>query len=481
MNTTSSSGSGTLPSNTITNPKEDLKGITTRSGNAYKGPMIPTTSSSPPKVMERETEVTKETMPPTNNGSTKDVQPLVVQVETLIPNSNPVVAPIGRALIDVYEGELTLRVGKEAVIFNLDQTPRYSANYDAMPVNRIDLIDVASIDDMPISPEIDDRYYDLGGDILLLKKFLNDDPSSPPLHPQELKVGEPTNEESSIDEPPVTGRALIDVYEGELTLRVGKEAVIFNLDQTPRYSANYDAMPVNRIDLIDIAYEDDFLLEETDDFLAIDDMPISPEIDDRYYDSEGDILLLKKFLNDDPSSPPLPPQELKVGEPTNEKSSIDEPPVVELTDLPRHLEYAFLEELKFVERTNEKYSIDEPPVVELKDFPPHLEYAFLEGDDKFPVIIAKDLKDEEKTALIKRALNHLEFLVVVSVADASASPLLCEDENASVEVAGAGLPFSLPDAQVLSMCILCQDLPFRIRCAYYRTLNTNAALAGSDS
>nr|GEV74974.1 reverse transcriptase domain-containing protein [Tanacetum cinerariifolium] len=57
---------------------QDLKGITTRSGNAYQGPMIPTTSSSPPKVVERETEVTKDTMPPTNNGSTKDVQPSVV-------------------------------------------------------------------------------------------------------------------------------------------------------------------------------------------------------------------------------------------------------------------------------------------------------------------------------------------------------------------------------------------------------------------
>ncbi|GJT85966.1 hypothetical protein Tco_1067683 [Tanacetum coccineum] len=72
--------SGTLPSNTITNPKVDLKGITTRSGVAYQGPTIPTTSS-PPKVVERETEVTKDTVPPTNNGSTKDVQPLVVQVQ----------------------------------------------------------------------------------------------------------------------------------------------------------------------------------------------------------------------------------------------------------------------------------------------------------------------------------------------------------------------------------------------------------------
>ncbi|GJZ22022.1 reverse transcriptase domain-containing protein [Tanacetum coccineum] len=66
-NTASSSGTGTLPSNTVTNPKEDLKGITTRSGIAYKGPTIPTTSS--PKVVERETEVTKDTMPPTGQSA----------------------------------------------------------------------------------------------------------------------------------------------------------------------------------------------------------------------------------------------------------------------------------------------------------------------------------------------------------------------------------------------------------------------------
>nr|GEU68852.1 reverse transcriptase domain-containing protein [Tanacetum cinerariifolium] len=78
MNTASSSGSRTLPSNTITYLKEDLKGITTRSGNTYQGPMIPTTSSSLPKVVERETEETKDTVPPTNNGSTNDIQPSVV-------------------------------------------------------------------------------------------------------------------------------------------------------------------------------------------------------------------------------------------------------------------------------------------------------------------------------------------------------------------------------------------------------------------
>ncbi|GKC27272.1 hypothetical protein Tco_1034566, partial [Tanacetum coccineum] len=81
-NTTSSSNSGSIPSNTVTNPKEDLKGITTRSGIAYKGPMIPTS----PKEAERTTEVTKDTIFPNNNGITEDVQPSVVPIE----NQNPI-------------------------------------------------------------------------------------------------------------------------------------------------------------------------------------------------------------------------------------------------------------------------------------------------------------------------------------------------------------------------------------------------------
>nr|GFA67768.1 retrovirus-related Pol polyprotein from transposon 17.6 [Tanacetum cinerariifolium] len=121
--------------------------------------------------------------------------------------------------------------------------------------------------------------------------------------------------------------------------------------------------------------DSNFLLEETNAFLAIDDEHISSESEGSYYDSEGDILLLEEFLNDDPSSPPLPPQELKI-----------------------------------VESTNEKSSNDEPPVVEHKDLPPYLEYAFLEGDDKLPVIIAKYMKDEEKTALIKVLKSHKQAL-----------------------------------------------------------------------
>ncbi|GKF79773.1 hypothetical protein Tco_0235341 [Tanacetum coccineum] len=91
-NTASSSNSGSLPSNTVSNPKEDLKGITTRSGIVYQGPTIPITSS--PRVVEHRIEVTKDTVFPTNNGIIEDVQPPVVPVEKQIQVSEPDVAPV---------------------------------------------------------------------------------------------------------------------------------------------------------------------------------------------------------------------------------------------------------------------------------------------------------------------------------------------------------------------------------------------------
>nr|GEZ32621.1 reverse transcriptase domain-containing protein [Tanacetum cinerariifolium] len=67
--------------------------------------------------------------------------------------------------------------------------------------------------------------------------------------------------------------------------------------------------------------------------------------------------------------------------------------------------------LKFEKNSkNDKSSIDEPPEVKLKDLPPHLEYAFLEGDDKLPVIIAKDLSVKEKAALTKVLKSHKQAI-----------------------------------------------------------------------
>ncbi|GJR11557.1 reverse transcriptase domain-containing protein [Tanacetum coccineum] len=118
---------------------------------------------------------------------------------------------------------------------------------------------------------------------------------------------------------------------------------------------------------------DFLLLEEADAFLALADDPTSPEVDESYYDPEGDILILEALLNSDPSPPP------------NQGNYLPE----------------IKKELKICEAKTAKSSIDEPPEVELKDLPPHLEYAFLEDNNKLPVIIAKDLSANEKTALIK--------------------------------------------------------------------------------
>nr|GEV51070.1 reverse transcriptase domain-containing protein [Tanacetum cinerariifolium] len=83
-NAASTSSSGTLPSNTIANPKSDLKAITTRSGVLYDGLQIP------PPVVENEPEATKDTVNPTNNGNTEYVQPQAVQYESPVLISKPV-------------------------------------------------------------------------------------------------------------------------------------------------------------------------------------------------------------------------------------------------------------------------------------------------------------------------------------------------------------------------------------------------------
>nr|GEY55312.1 reverse transcriptase domain-containing protein [Tanacetum cinerariifolium] len=98
-NSASTSSSGTLPSNTIANPRSDLKAITTRSGVSYDRPQIPPSTSLLPKVVEDEPEAAKDTVNPTNNGSTEDVQPQVVQSESLILTFEPVTSLISEPAI----------------------------------------------------------------------------------------------------------------------------------------------------------------------------------------------------------------------------------------------------------------------------------------------------------------------------------------------------------------------------------------------
>ncbi|GJV32435.1 reverse transcriptase domain-containing protein [Tanacetum coccineum] len=309
MNTASTSGSSSLHSNTIANPRGDLKAITTRSGISYDGPLIPPPSSSLPKVVEREPEVTKDTVLP----STKNIQPLVVQIQA--PIDEPVVAPKPKPCIP-YPSRANKQKLREK-------------------------------DDL-LASKLVEIFRELHFKLSFADALLH---------------------------MPKTGRALIDVYGEELTLRHDDEAYAQEVLEFSEISTsgNPTLEPIISTSSPTLTPfgDSDFVLEETDAFLAIEDDSISPEIDDSYYDSEGDIHLLEEFLNDDPSSP-LPPQELR-----------------------------------FVEPKTEKSSIDHPPELELKDLPSHLEYAFLEGTDKLPVIIAKDLKEDEKVRLLKEKCHFM--------------------------------------------------------------------------
>nr|GEW10654.1 hypothetical protein [Tanacetum cinerariifolium] len=121
----------------------------------------------------------------------------------------------------------------------------------------------------------------------------------------------------------------------------------------------YDPIVSNSSPTLTPFDESDFLfLEEADAFIAINDELISPEIDATYYDPDGDILILEALLNSDPL-PPLP----------NQKDYFP----------------GIHKDLKVIEPKENKSSNDEPPEVELKELPPHLEYAFLGGDNKWPV------------------------------------------------------------------------------------------------
>ncbi|GJS54835.1 reverse transcriptase domain-containing protein [Tanacetum coccineum] len=421
----------------------NLKAITTRSGISYDGPPI----LPLPKVVEREPEVTKDTVQP----STENIQPPIVQIQA--PIDEPVVAPKTKPSIPypsrankqkLHENDDKL-ASKFVEIFRelhfelsfadaLLHMPKFYSMFKSLLNNKVKLFDLAKtsvnencsaviLKKMPEKlgdpgkflipcdfPELVEclALADLGASINLMPLSIWKKLSLPELTPTQMILelaDRSTTSPSGIAEdvfvkvgkfhfpadfvvvdyvvdPRVplilgrpflrTARALIDVYGEELTLRVDDEAITFKVGQTSRYSYN-DAVSINRIDVIDVACEEyaqevlgfsdsstsgnptpsldpilstsspsltpfeegDFILEEIKACLTNDSIP--PGIDDDNFDPEGDLLLLEKLLNDDPSSP-LPPKELHVEELKIVKSSIDDPPELELKDLPSHLE-----------------------------------------------------------------------------------------------------------------------------------------------
>ncbi|GKA07605.1 hypothetical protein Tco_0686829 [Tanacetum coccineum] len=293
MNTTSSLGSGSLPSNTIANPRNDLKAITTRSSISYDGPPIPPPFSPLPKLVERKPEVTKDTVQPNieclamaDLGASINLMPLSIWKKLSLPELTPT-----QMILNLQIRSTTSPSGIAKDVCKSREVPvsgrlrsRYSYN-DAKSVNRIDVIDVSC-----------EEYA---------QEVLGFSDSS--------TSGNPT---PSLDPILSTSLPSLTPFEGG-----------------------------------------DFILEEIEACLTNDSIP--PGIDDADFDPEGDLLLLEKLLNNDPSSP-LPPKELH------------------------------FEEIKTI-----KSSIDDPPELELKDLPSHLEYAFLEGTDKLPVKLSKTKRDKK--------------------------------------------------------------------------------------
>ncbi|GJW15377.1 reverse transcriptase domain-containing protein [Tanacetum coccineum] len=477
MNKPSGSGSGPLPSNTVNNPKDDLKAITTRSGVSYDGPPIPPPFSPSPKVVEREPELRER-----DDHQMKKFLQIFQSLHFNLSFSD--------ALLYMPKFASTFKnlLSNKEKLFEVANTP-VNENCSAVILKKLPekLGDPGKFLIPCNFPEIAEclALADLGASINLMPLSIWRKLSLPELNPTQMileladrSTSRPTGIAEDVfvrvgkfhfpadfvvvdyDVDPRTplilgrpflrtARALIDVYGEELTLRVGDEALTFKVGNTSKFSYN-DAESINRIDVIDIACEEysqevlgfsgnsesgnptpisepiiaksppsltpfeggDFILEEIEANLASDSVPPGidsedigeffskfpipmencdfffaktkrftsvPEFETFRFDpeeknadvslpeyecfySEGDIRLLEKFLNEDPSSP-LPPKEIKT------------------------------EELKSV-----KSSVDEPPELELKDLPSHLEYAFLEGTDKLPVIIAKD---DEKERLIK--------------------------------------------------------------------------------
>ncbi|GJV83637.1 reverse transcriptase domain-containing protein [Tanacetum coccineum] len=253
---------GPLPNNTVTNPKGDLKAITTRNGVSYDGPPIPPPFSSSPKVVEREPEA----------------WPILVAMHST------------DALLQ-YRGTISL--------------PKLTPTQCFLSLRIVNYLDQPA----------HCRFSDNSESVNL------------------TPISEPVITKSSPSFTPFKGG--------------------------------------------------DFILEEIKAYLASDLVP--PGINDTEFDLEGDILLIEEMLNNDPYSP-LPLKDLKC------------------------------EELKSI-----KSSINEPPELELKDLPSHLEYAFLEGTNKLPVIIAKNLKDEEKECLIK-VLKSLKLAITWKLFDIKDSP-----------------------------------------------------------
>nr|GEX73727.1 hypothetical protein [Tanacetum cinerariifolium] len=363
---------GTLLSNTIPNPKGEMKAITTRSSDAYKGPSIPT----PKKVVEQETEETTDKEQTNFQGSTAHIQPSATnQMEKFF---------------QIFQ-DLHFDISFTDALLLM---PKFASTIKSLLTNKDKLFELAKIPlnencSVMLLKKLPEKLGDPG-------KFLIpcDFPGMDVCHALAdlgvaedvfVKVGKfhfPTDFvvvdfEADPRVPLILGRsflrigcALIDVYGEEITFgeEYAQEILGFsNNSSGGNPTSTFEPILFNSYLSLTPLEGRDFILEEIDAYLK--DESISPKINHADYDPEGDICLIENLLNDDPFQ--LPSMDLKQGEVVKAESSIEE-----------------------------------PPELELKELPSHLEYAYLEGVDKLPVIIAKDLKVDEKEALLKVLKSH---------------------------------------------------------------------------
>nr|GFA31730.1 hypothetical protein [Tanacetum cinerariifolium] len=399
----STSSSSSLPSNTIPNPRNKAKAITTRSGISYDEPPIP------PLVVEKEIKATKDT----ELLSTENIQPPSVQdfqkkfeqkqddfqnqminfMQNFYHNKPSSSSSLSSNTIPNPKGEAKAITTRSGMSYKEPPIPPPSVE-EQKPTEETKDTELPSTEDIQppsVQVQVQEEEPTEKPSIVIPKAKANlPYPTiSKPTGVAEnifVKVGKfyfPADFvilDFIVDPriPLILGRpflstahALIDAYEGDIILRHDEQSLTLKCGDIPSISYNNFQSLNKNLTPFD---ESDFLLfEEADAFLAVNDEPISPEFDATYYDPEGDILILEALLNDDHE--PLPNQ--------------------------KHYFLEVHKDLKVVEPKNNESSDDEPPEVELKELPPHLEYAFLGENNKWPVIISKDLNVNEKSALIE--------------------------------------------------------------------------------
>ncbi|GJX86937.1 hypothetical protein Tco_0337711, partial [Tanacetum coccineum] len=247
---------GALPSNTIPNPREEIKVITTRSGITLAGPSVLPPPPSSSKEVERDLETTMNQVHISSPESTARVaspviQPAPASKASEIPKRNPHQPPIPYpstlAHMPKYAKMLKDLLSNKDKLLELANTP-LNKNCLAILLNKLPekLRDFLIPCDFSKLEECM-ALADLVGKFTFPADFVVVDYDVDPHVP--LILGRPFLRMEC---------ALVDVYGEELILRVGDEKLTFNVDITSKYSHKHENKSINLIDIIDTTCEDHF-------------------------------------------------------------------------------------------------------------------------------------------------------------------------------------------------------------------------------